>query len=73
MRTRIPRNVLDNLMCRTTRDFRTLKRRQIKTLLSALNELRIGCVYLPGYRHIGQLADKVKQLHGLLSAKKWGR
>lgn len=58
----------------TQRQWRVRKRRDLKNLIAAYNEYRMGCAYCPGKNGevgtIGKLLDELKESH---SIKKWGR
>lgn len=56
------------------RKFKATKRAQIKGLIKAANELRLGCAFFPN--RSGQKATQIyqllKELADECSAKKWG-
>jgi len=58
----------------TQRQWRIRKRRDLKQLIAAYDEYRMGCAYCPGKNGevgaIGKLLDELKESH---SIKKWGR
>lgn len=45
---KIPDHVLHNTKTYTAREFKAQKRKQVREVLRALDELRTGCAYLPG-------------------------
>lgn len=69
----IPKYVLRNLHIQTPRDFRSLKRYQLKSILYALNQYRQGSAYCPGDFNAGQIEKEIKKHQKELSVKEWGR
>jgi hypothetical protein len=54
-------------------EFRSLKRHQLRDLVKALDELRMGCAYFPCHEFpIDKIAEQVAILKDALSVKKWG-
>lgn len=58
----------------TQRQWRQIKRRDLRNLISAFDEYRMGCAHCPGTNGavgvIGKLLNELKESH---SIKKWGR
>lgn len=69
----IPPHVLKQEGLKTSREWKTLKRRQAKELELALNEFRFGCARCPGYEEVVQLEKSIERLRETLSVKQWGR
>lgn len=70
----IPEWVPRNAKVATRRLWKALKRRQLRTLDRALDDLRMGCAYFPGgAQRVEAISDQVKALRAELSAKEWGR
>ena len=67
---RIPPFVLQHLDCRTQREFKQLKRQQLKAVIKAYDEYRSGCGYCPGSLRL-EVALELHQKQ--LSIKNWGR
>lgn len=56
-------------------EFRALKRRQVRAVLKALEELRMGCAYLPdsgGFR-VPHLIAQFELLKDAMTVKRWGK
>ena len=72
----IPKYVLENTGCKRQRDFKALKRAQLRNLKTALDAVRCGCAYAPLFAHDGpitQIESLIEELQSEWSAKKWGR
>lgn len=68
------KDVLHSLGLRRQRDFKALKRTELRGIIAAWQIFHSGCAYVPGYPHaIWRLDDAIKELTRLLSAKEWGR
>ncbi len=71
---RIPKWLLKNCGVETRRQFKQLKRKQLKSVLKAWDDFRSGCFYCPGYpRDTTDVDDILRRLKRDLSAKNWGR
>lgn len=57
------------------RNFKQLKRKQLRAVVKALDDLRFGCAYLerPAYRTVIRLDNEASDLKEQLSVKTWGR
>jgi hypothetical protein len=56
------------------RGFKATKRRQLKALIKAYEDLRGGSAYLPGFpTHMSLIAQGIASLKAELAEKKWGR
>lgn len=56
------------------RAFKAEKRRHLRVLKRALDDLRMGCAYFPsGTIHVERIAHEIEELTRELSAKEWGR
>jgi hypothetical protein len=56
------------------RGFKATKRRHLKALIKAYEELRCGCAHLPGFpHHMSMIAKGIAMLSEELAEKKWGR
>lgn len=69
---KVPKYVLKNCGITTQRQFKALKRYQLKAILKALNDYCMGCAYCPEF-DIGEIEKKLQELRKLLSVKNWGR
>jgi hypothetical protein len=69
---KIPSRVLEG---QTTREWKSLKRQQFKTVIKALNDYRYGCAYGPSYENgnIEILEDIIDTIEDEHSIKAWGR
>lgn len=43
----LPKHVLKNSKCKTSREWKSLKRKQARAAKKAIGELRSGCAYFP--------------------------
>ena len=56
------------------RGFKATKRRQLKALVKAYDDLKLGSAYLPGFpTHMSMIAKGIASLREELAEKKWGR
>lgn len=57
------------------RNFKQLKRKQLRAVIKAMDDLRFGCAYLkrPAYRTVIRLDHEANDLKQQLSVKVWGR
>ena len=70
----IPQWMLDNCGYGTARLFKRDKRREVRELARALDQLQIGCAWLPsGTTHPDAIQRHLNALKDELSAKNWGR
>jgi len=74
MNNQIPKYVLKNAGCKTTREFKQLKRRQVREAKKAVNELMKGAVHLPSLG-LGLVTAywKLEAVERELSIEEWGR
>jgi len=71
--TQIPKWLLKQEKA-TSRQWKARKRSQLKSVLLALHEYRMGCFYTPdGLASVGQIQEDLLSLQETLSVKKWGR
>ena len=58
----------------TQRQWRIRKRRDLKQLIAAFDEYRMGCAYCPGKNmEVGAIEKLLNELKESHSIKKWGR
>ena len=70
----IPPDVLKNMKLKTTREFKSRKRKELREIKQALNKYHQGCAYCPGYENeIKELGKILKRLEELQSIKEWGQ
>jgi hypothetical protein len=56
------------------RTFKAEKRRHLREVKRAVDQLRLGCAYFPGGSHrVDAISDQIEELQRELSAKEWGR
>lgn len=56
------------------RAFKAKKRADLRVAILAVNELRMGCAYVPeGEKVVEAVQGLLDQLRDAMSAKKWGR
>jgi len=70
---KIPKYVLKNLGLQTQRQFKALKRHQIRQIMKALDDYRMGCAYCHGRFDVGEIAKRLEKCKKQLSVKEWGR
>jgi len=69
----IPPYVLKNMGLKTTREFKSRKRKELREIKRALDKYYQGCAYCPGYENeITQIRNLLKKLEELQSIKQWG-
>ena len=69
-----PEFVLRNCNVKTQRQWRQLKRKQLKAVIRAMWEYRAGCAYCPGRNgEFGIITTNLEKLEKLLSQKNWGK
>lgn len=74
-KTTISKDVLYNLRLTSSREFKALKRYQLRELERAYGEYELGCAHCPNYDSGTQnkLEAIIKELRESHSAKNWGR
>ena len=55
------------------RKFKEAKRRQLTGVVKAMEELRCGCSFMPGYHLFVESDHNLRKLQKLLSQREWGR
>ncbi len=74
MNKKIPKYVLDNMGLQTQRQFKQVKRYQLRMLAKALDEYRMGCAYCPSQGfNIGGIDRRIGNLRNRHSVKNWGK
>ena len=73
MSNQIPRHVLKNTGCSTTREFKQLKRRQVRIAEKAALQLMRGGAYVPSGVYTAYLRRELADIKRDLSIKNWGR
>ncbi|MCK5128148.1 MAG: hypothetical protein KAR42_17970 [candidate division Zixibacteria bacterium] len=69
----IPFYVLEAMKLKTTREFKSHKRKELREIKKALDKYHQGCAYCPGYENeIKELGKILKKLEELQSIKEWG-
>ncbi|KKL46709.1 hypothetical protein LCGC14_2342880 [marine sediment metagenome] len=69
--SKAPKYILKNLGMTTQRQFKELKRYQLKVIIEAVAEYHLGCAYCPG--SISVLIGAIETMKDELSVEKWGR
>ena len=69
----IPKDVLNNLHVANSREFKSLKRKQIRALIKAFEEYQLGCYYCPEYKSFDKARQHVEKIKQAQSVKTWGR
>jgi len=74
MKTQIKEYILKAMKLKSSREYKVLKRKQIRAVEKAVNDLRTGSVCLPDYPNsITSLSHDVSVLKESMSVKNWGR
>lgn len=69
----IPKYVLEAMDLKTTRQFKSRKRKELREIEKAVKEYQRGCAYCPGYETgISNLFKSVREIKILQSVKEWG-
>lgn len=68
---RVPKYILEDMGLSSQREFRQLKRKQLKEIMKAYKEYSLACAWCPGYPHgLSELLWEMKKSH---SVKNWGK
>jgi len=59
----------------TLRQFKQDKRREMRSVFTAMDALRMGCAYLPtdAYREVCNARDALARAQSHMSVERWGR
>jgi len=57
----------------TQRQWKSLKRTELRNVIKALDIYRSGCAFCPGAREFGTIVSALDQLEKSHSVKEWGR
>jgi hypothetical protein len=69
----IPKYCLNNMGLETARQFKSLKRKEVRRALRAVDDLRTGCSFLPsGDTRVQRIQKELDQLKQELAVKNWG-
>lgn len=58
---------------KSARDFRAKKRRDVRTALKAIADLRCGCAFTPAQEHIDAASKHLQAAKSLMSVARWKR
>jgi len=77
-KTGVPKGVLSNMGIQTTRQYKEVKRYELKAVIDAVDVLQFGSAFMPGcyYSCENEIAEINRHLRSLkkkLSVKEWGR
>jgi len=73
MSKRIPKYVQYNTGCASAREFKQMKRRELRSVLKAMSDLQCGCAFFPNSSDDFDIAIKaVRAMQKDLSVKRWG-
>jgi len=56
----------------TQRQWKSLKRQELKEIIKALGTFHLGCAYAPAYDEITEIGKLLATAKDKLSVKKWG-
>jgi len=68
----IPPYVLENMGLKTTRQFKSRKRKELREIKKAISEYHRGCAYCPCYDEIAELDKLLDKIQSMQSIKEWG-
>jgi len=69
----IPKFVLENMSLKTSREFKQLKRKQLREVKMVVDEYMTGCAYCPEYESTIENFFKVlKRMLEVHKVKNWG-
>ena len=68
----VPPYVLKNMNIKTTREFKSRKRKELREIKKAVSEYHRGCAYTPGYDEINELDKLLNKIQTMQSIKEWG-
>lgn len=74
--TKVPTNVLKNVKCRTQREFKALKRKQVRAAYQQIQAtLLLAAVYTPEVEgdDVRRILRRLARLQDAWSVKNWGR
>lgn len=71
----VPKCVRENMGVKTEREWRAMKRVDIRQLALSFDYLRLGSAYLPeeAYAIVQRIGNDIEELKSLCSVKKWRR
>ena len=72
-KVKVPLYVIQRLGLETTRDFKALKREQLKDIFRAMSEYLSGCAYCPDNELFDDARKNIEKLIDSHSVKRWGR
>lgn len=73
-KTGVPKYVLVNQRCANVRAFKVKKRAELRAVIKAVDALRLGCAYVPGWHgHMDEIARHLVEWKAQMSEKQWGR
>ncbi len=55
------------------RDFRAKKRTELRKVIKALDDLRLGCAFTPAYQNILSIDRLLSDSKELMNQKNWGK
>lgn len=58
---------------KSARHFRSIKRKQVRTVLKAIDDLRVGCAYTPAQDHIDLAEHHLEEARDRMRVKEWKR
>jgi len=70
---KLPKYLLDNTGCSTSREFKSMKRQELKNVMKAMDELERGAFFLPEFQKFDDARKALKDLKEAMSVKNWGR
>lgn len=72
---KIPKYVLSVSGCKTRRQWKSLKRTELKNVLSTVNKLRMGSAFIPDPYEgaFNEMEQILMEYKNVMSVKEWGR
>lgn len=71
---KVPNHVKQLYGFKRARQFKSLKRQELRKIFKALDEFRVGSYYIPeeAYEEMLKIEKSIEQIKQNLSVKKWG-
>ena len=71
----VPKWALKNMGLRSQREYKSLKRKQVRQVIKEMESLQLGCAYAAGYEDglIDRINADLKELKERMSVNNWGR
>lgn len=72
-RLKLPDYLLKNMKLSGSREYKTLKRTELREVLKAIDKFRRGCAWIPPLHEFNLVAANLERMKQAMSVKEWGR